>query len=744
VEQARPHVERANEKVFQPAKQYYDIYGAPRVAQVQSVSEAAWTNTVKPRIELRRQWVKAKYEENLSPHVNQVVTATNPYVDRAKSEVLDIYESTLIPAFEKSLPYLQSAYAQGHYYATEIVLPYAQTAEQSTTSFLSRKVWPRLIILYGENVEPQLMKISERLGRYKDSKKLEASVERMEASSKVTKSASSLSSAASVVSPTSRPTTTATEAEKEADSREKIESDLKTWQEKFAKAADKGAEDLQERVKEITKRQVDSQAHVVGKAFVVRLEETASSAIDTLKAEINDVVKGLPEDANEKAEDAAYDQIISSVRTAGSAIKEKAQAVRTWKQRYDNDTMSLVQAALQSTWNVIDSIRDLGLQEIGMRWAWMEGVTYQDWSKYHDLKSTFDEWRNGVEKVALGHKGLKTAQDEGEAVQESAMEAAEKAAKELARLKEVARWKIDSRDSTENFIVAGKVKRTAQKVASAVESVADSVTEAAVDAPSSVSEAVADAPSSLSEAVYGSQGTVESLSSKASTALDSVVSAASTKTEEASSVIIGTPPPASSVFSQASKVFGGAMAASLEDEPQIILDNEFVDDSTYSERVQSIIAAVGDKASDLTNAVSAAIIKPTATQGSVESAASIASEQYVRALSAASSALYGTTPGAVVSLSSAASDKYEQAVTAYVSPSITRISDPVPSPSVVGDEPGVEVEIVAEPKVIRSNDFGPPVVFVASKPPVFSRAKSSQRGIIPQVADLGKFAKPQW
>ena len=39
-----------------------------------------------------------------------------------------------------------------------------------------------------------------------------------------------------------------------------------------------------------------------------------------------------------------------------------------------------------STLEVLDGIRDLGLQEIGMRWAWMEGVTYKHWAKYHDLK----------------------------------------------------------------------------------------------------------------------------------------------------------------------------------------------------------------------------------------------------------------------------------------------------------------------------------------------------------------------
>jgi hypothetical protein len=370
---------------------------------------------------------------------------------------------------------------------------------------------------------------------------------------------------------------------------------------------------------------------------------------------------------------------------SGSTIRDKAQAVRTWKQHYDHDTTALVEAALESTLKVIDNIRDLGLQEIGMRWAGMEGVTYKDWSKYHDLKSTFDEWRGGVEAAAHKHKGLSKAQEEGESVQESAMNAAEKAAKELTRLKDVARWKIDARDSSSDFstrVLPPKAKKVVEQVK---------------DPVSSVSEAVS---SSVAAVLPSSQGTLDSVSSvatskasevseSAKSQVESVLSAASTKTEEASSVIIGTPAPVSEsilsdvsssvesassiVADQAStaskKVFGGAMAANVEAK-QIVLDDEFVDDDTVSDKVQSMLSVAGVKAADLTNAVSEALqMKPTETQGTVESMTSAANEQYEKAMSAASSALYGTTPGVAESLSSGAAEKYAQAVTAYVLPS---------------------------------------------------------------------------
>jgi len=56
-----------------------------------------------------------------------------------------------------------------------------------------------------------------------------------------------------------------------AELQEKLNQDLRDWQTKFATAADKGSEDLEVRVAEITKRQIDNAVHGHGKALVVKL-----------------------------------------------------------------------------------------------------------------------------------------------------------------------------------------------------------------------------------------------------------------------------------------------------------------------------------------------------------------------------------------------------------------------------------------------------------------------------------------
>jgi hypothetical protein len=614
----------------------------------------------------------------------------------------------------------------------------------------------------------------------------------------------------------------------EAEVREKaqkiVANDLKTWQEKFAKAADEGSDELDERITEITERLITNQAEKVGSALNIQLEEIVKSSFKSLKSAIISIVQSSKE--SEEAEE----ELNAAVRKAGVAIKEKGQAVRTWRQNYDKETNSLVSKAAEDTLQILDHIRDLGLQEIGMRWAWTDGITHKDWTKYHKLKPKFDEWRQEVEMVAINHPGLEKARAASEEVENQAMGTAEEAAKELARLKETGRWKISAGDSSDDWTtkimpaaaavagqkvmdkiseaseavlgtntpqssmesmasvasssvadavssgssiassvsstvigtpqgsvesatsvakesansiadqasssIIGTSQRSVESIASvakaSVSSVADQASSSLIASKQGTAESMAsvvqDSASSIVDQASGSvlgesQGTVESLASVAS-------KSASSLSAKASSSIVGTEPgfvekvsssaqsaasvvsdsasslsdAAGSLASQAStgissmssavsssvsksgsdgsssvssslssasstaskKIFGGAMAQFVEAKQIVyedIVDNSSDDDS-YSEKIQSMASEAGDRFADITRAVSEALLKPTSTQGTVESVTSLAAEQYSSALAAASSALYGPEQGAGESMASVVSSRYSDAVSA--------------------------------------------------------------------------------
>lgn len=228
-------------------------------------------------------------------------------------------------------------------------------------------------------------------------------------------------------------------------------------------------------------------------------------------------------------------------RNAGLAVKQKAQALRSWKEKFDDETQSLISAASESTLEVIDNIRDLGLQEIGLRWAQMEGVTYKDWSKYHEVKKTFDEWRSKVQAVAQEHEALQKARDASEEVESRGMASAEETAKELARLKEVGKWKMEAGDVSDDFSAkyipaqAAAAAQRSQKASSASEQVLGTSQGALESLLSQATEQASNAASSASSALVGTE---PGMAEKATSNIAEAANAASEKVNVASKKLV--------------------------------------------------------------------------------------------------------------------------------------------------------------------------------------------------------------
>ena len=474
--------------------------------------------------------------------------------------------------------------------------------------------------------------------------------------------ASAHSTSASSISSTPAPAAsyTPTREQEIRDKAQKIvANDLKTWQEKFANAADEGSDELEERMTEITDRLIQSQAQGVGKALIIQLEETVKSSLKSLKSSIISIVEGSKD--TEESEEA----IGNAVRKAGVAIKEKAQAVRTWRQSFDRETNSLVSKAASNTFEILDHIQDLGLQEIGMRWAWTDGITHKDWTKYHQLKGKFNEWREDVENVIVEHPGIGKARAASEEVENKAMEIAEDAAKELARLKETGRWKLSTGDTSDDWstkilpaaaVVAGqkvmeKVKEASEAVAPSsqgtIESVASVASSSVAEAVSSASSIAASqagnaqsAASSISSSVIGApQGSVESVISVGSSSASSIA-------DQASSSIIGTSE--GSVESVASVAKDSASSIADQASSSIL--------GTSQGTIESIISVATDSASSLSSVASASVVgeEPGIVEkasNSVKSAASKASSS----LSSATSSIGSSLSKSVTEGSSAAS-----------------------------------------------------------------------------------------
>ena len=180
VEKARPYAEEINQRVYAPllsfSKQNYEKYGAPRIDQAREYGQSQWETTLKPKIEAAQVQAREQYSSNLAPQVSKASTAILPYYVAGRDSLIRTYNDRLLPAYNASRPYVEKVSAFSHEIAVETGLPYVQSAWNYVAVFVDRTLWPKLTILYGESVEPQLVRIGERLGRYRDGRKLKAAL----------------------------------------------------------------------------------------------------------------------------------------------------------------------------------------------------------------------------------------------------------------------------------------------------------------------------------------------------------------------------------------------------------------------------------------------------------------------------------------------------------------------------------------------------------------------------------------
>ena len=184
VDTTRPYVEAVNKTVLAPTlkfgKENYQAYGAPRVEQAWHFGLDEWEKSLKPQVLSMVGQGKRQYELALAPYVGKVTDATSPYYGIARENIFRTYHGYIMPAYMTSKPYAEHGYGIAHRFAVETGIPYARLAWNTIAIFIERTLWPQVRVLYGENVEPQLVRIGERLGRYRDGRRLKAAVNEVE------------------------------------------------------------------------------------------------------------------------------------------------------------------------------------------------------------------------------------------------------------------------------------------------------------------------------------------------------------------------------------------------------------------------------------------------------------------------------------------------------------------------------------------------------------------------------------
>lgn len=168
VEVAQPYYDTLNNQVITPASAYAVQYGGPYVQQASDYAHAQWEKNGQPQLVKLQNLAKTNYDKTVAPYLNQAGDALGPYYEIAKTQSSQIYDQYLLPGYTFVQPYAAQGYEVAADFTTTTALPTAYWAWGKTHAFLDTAVWPQLRIVYLENVEPQLVRIGERLGRYKN------------------------------------------------------------------------------------------------------------------------------------------------------------------------------------------------------------------------------------------------------------------------------------------------------------------------------------------------------------------------------------------------------------------------------------------------------------------------------------------------------------------------------------------------------------------------------------------------
>ena len=181
VEVARPYAQVFNERIYTPAarvtKQGYDRYGAPTLERARVYGEEQWRAQAVPRLRAAQENVHNVYVVNVDPHVQRVLAAVRPHYELASGTLVAVYGNYVVPYYDWSRPHIEKSYASGRQLVETTVLPLARETWSSVVYFANSSLWPTMTGLYSENVEPQLVKIGQRLASYREGKRLRAAVE---------------------------------------------------------------------------------------------------------------------------------------------------------------------------------------------------------------------------------------------------------------------------------------------------------------------------------------------------------------------------------------------------------------------------------------------------------------------------------------------------------------------------------------------------------------------------------------
>ena len=192
---AEPYLAQA-QPYLSKGQGYYEQFGAPAVAKGQDL----WVKQASPRIRTGYSAVNSQYNKHVhpildryvfsksrdtytkyvDPHVqtvsNHYYTSVHPYFRAAQNHSYKLYNTRLVPAYHATAPRVRHVFhiLEGTY--AKYVEPRVHAVLKWIVKKFNQVVVPRVKILWGVHVQPQLDRIHDKLFRNREAKSVASKV----------------------------------------------------------------------------------------------------------------------------------------------------------------------------------------------------------------------------------------------------------------------------------------------------------------------------------------------------------------------------------------------------------------------------------------------------------------------------------------------------------------------------------------------------------------------------------------
>ncbi|KAK9237034.1 hypothetical protein V1525DRAFT_361545 [Lipomyces kononenkoae] len=379
---AQPLLERA----ASATRSQYDAYGAPYVANLENA-------------------IRDQYDDKARAHVEKIMGVAS-----------HVYNDNLIPLWEDSQPYITQAQRRANavaVYSKQVISRQVRPVVHKLAakgSELAKILWARIVKyykevivvrslqLYFDHVEPAILRVRDRIflkAVSEDDAEYDDNNEEDEEG--VSKDEEDITSVF---------TSTITKTV----SRTIISSTGSSYPDDTAKETPEITPPVQPIDPEVAEHQLEIERDII--SWTAKFRTAGKNAVSKFSIEIESLFSSAQEPLVQTAEAnllRAQGDIESIFVAANSAqfpvimelLAAKADVVRAQAVEAANSVLRDAESIRTSTLDIFKTVTDIGLQELGRKWAFMEDITWEDWKEYRTLKSMADDFSQIIVEIPI-------------------------------------------------------------------------------------------------------------------------------------------------------------------------------------------------------------------------------------------------------------------------------------------------------------------------------------------------------